>query len=244
MVFRDDIVEQIDALPDDRDEPGATPPDIAALAAILDLMLPIRFSLQTGSGKVTLLLSHLSISHKVFAPDDASVAAVRASPLVNAAAVEYIVGPPQRTLPAYRFAEPVDVALLDGPHGYPFPDLEYFHVYPHIRPGGLLMLDDIHIPTVRRMFDILRVDAMWAPEAVIGQLAILRRTEHAGVGADEDGWWKQGFNRPLLERTEAHRRDMASSAGRALRSARDAARRLTPDRLRRAAKLLLHGRAD
>ena len=51
--------------------------------------------------------------------------------------------------------------LLDGPHGYPFPDMEYYFFYPHIKIGGYLIIDDIHIPTIGRMADILQEGAMW-----------------------------------------------------------------------------------
>jgi hypothetical protein len=46
--------------------------------------------------------------------------------------------------------------LLDGPHGYPFPDMEYYFFYPHIKPRGHLVIDDIQIPSIGRMTDILQ----------------------------------------------------------------------------------------
>jgi hypothetical protein len=240
----DDIVSAINRLPSDWHGSGTMPPDgIEAMAAAIETMGPVRLSLETGSGKTTLLFSHLSLCHKVFSLDSGSgsVDNVIESPLFDAASVEYVIGPTQRTLPAYHFPGPVDVALLDGPHGYPFPDLEYYHIYPHIRAGGLLMLDDIHIPKIRRMYDILRADAMWEEVRVVGNLAILRRTAAEGVDAEEDGWWKQGYNRPLVERTEAYQRAMASSTGRMMRSAGIVARRIVPRRVRRAARVLIAG---
>ena len=139
---RDDIVGAINALPHDWHGSGTMPADgIAAMAAVMAAMPPIEFSMETGSGKTTLLFSHLSACHKVFSLDSGtgSVRNVQESPLFNAAAVEYVEGPTQRTLPAYEFAQQLDIALLDGPHGYPFPDLEYYFVYPHLRSGGVLL---------------------------------------------------------------------------------------------------------
>lgn len=243
-VIDEDIVKSINALPSDWHGSGTMPADgIAAMAEVLDLIQPVRFSLETGSGKTTLLFSHLSHCHKVFALDSGtgSVTHVRDCPLFRASSVEYIDGPTQRTLPAYDFTEPVDVALLDGPHGYPFPDLEYYFVYPHIRVGGILMLDDIHIPTIRRMYEILRADAMWESLTVCGNLAILRRTAAEGVDALGDGWWQQGYNRPLIERTEAFNRDMETGTGRLMRSARNTFHKVTPLRVRTAARILLRG---
>ena len=236
----------INALPSDWHGSGTMPADgIAAMAAVMAAMQPIRFSMETGSGKTTLLFSHLSESHTVFSLDSGtgSVANVIDSPLFEAGAVEYIVGPTQRTLPGHGFAGPVDVALLDGPHGYPFPDLEYFFVYPHIRSGGVLMLDDIHIPTIRRMFEILAADAMWEVEAVVGHLAVLRRTDHSAVRPEEDGWWKQGYNAPLVARVAARGRAMDSGSGRLADTARRVARGVVPKRVRQATRILLQGDA-
>ncbi len=101
-----DIVAAINALPSDWHGSGTMPADgIAAMAAVMAAMQPIRLSMETGSGKTTLLFSHLSESHKVFSLDSGtgSVANVIDSPLFEAGAVEYIVGPTQRTLPAHAF---------------------------------------------------------------------------------------------------------------------------------------------
>jgi len=238
---RDDIVGAINALPHDWHGSGTMPADgIAAMAAVMAAMPPIEFSMETGSGKTTLLFSHLSACHKVFSLDSGtgSVRNVQESALFNAAAVEYVEGPTQRTLPAYDFAQQLDIALLDGPHGYPFPDLEYYFVYPHLRSGGVLLVDDTHIPTIRRMFEILAADAMWDVEDVVGNLAILRRTAHPAVSPEEDGWWKQGYNAALVQRANGQ---ADTGAGRLVGMAREAVRSVTPRRVRQAAKILVQG---
>ncbi len=55
----------------------------------------------------------------------------------------------------YTHGDPYDCVLIDGPHGYPFPDMEYYYFYPLIKPGGILIIDDIHIPSNGRMADII-----------------------------------------------------------------------------------------
>lgn len=76
-------------------------------------------SIETGSGASTLLFSHLSQHHNVFALDDGneSISNIRRSPLLRADTVTFIEGPTQKTVPAYHFGEPLQVALIDGPHG-------------------------------------------------------------------------------------------------------------------------------
>ena len=93
-------------------------------------------SVETGCGATTLLLSHLSAHHTVFSLDlGNSMGGVIDSSLLAPNRVEFIVGPTQRTLPQHRFADTFQFALIDGPHAYPFPDLEYYFLYPHLEAG-------------------------------------------------------------------------------------------------------------
>jgi hypothetical protein len=192
------IVESIAALPEDWHKAGGMSKSILeAIAAQCVAIAPVRFSVETGSGKTTLLFSHASEAHKVFAKEDdgdGSITQVQKSELLNRDTVEYIYGPTQRTLASYEFSRQIDIALIDGPHGYPFPDLDYFHLYPHIRTGGILLIDDVQIPTIQSMFQILKADAMWALRGVVDNMAILERTAHPAVPPDGDHWWVQGYN--------------------------------------------------
>lgn len=163
--------------------------------------LEIRNSVETGSGASTLLFSHLSERHTVFALDDGSgsVTNVRRSPLLRQDVVAFVEGPTQVTLPQHRFTEKLQVVLIDGPHAYPFPDLEYYYLYPHLDTGALLILDDIHIPTVHNLFDFLRRDAMFDLQEVVRTTAFFTRTSAPTFDPFGDGWWNQQYNaRPLL----------------------------------------------
>lgn len=153
-------------------------------------------SLETGSGRTTLLFSHLSRHHRVFALDlGGSLSAVKTSPLLNAGSVEFIEGPTQVTLRNCGFAEKPQAVLLDGPHAYPFPELEYYCVYPHLEPGALLIVDDIHIPTVHHLYGFLREDDMFRLLEVVGNTAFFRRTSAAAFDPLGDNWWHQRYNR-------------------------------------------------
>jgi hypothetical protein len=151
---------------------------------------------ETGTGKTTLLMSHLSKRHTVFALDVGdSLSRVRSSHLLHSDAVEFVEGPTQVMLPKYRFTEKLQVAIIDGPHGYPFPDLEYYFIYPWLETGALLVLDDVLIPSIRRMFDILAADATFEVlEIVDNNCAFLRRTSTPSIDPVGDGWMEQGYN--------------------------------------------------
>ena len=169
---------------------------------MIERILPkgMAASAETGCGKSTVLLSNLSESHTVFALDDrnlddSSVDFYESCPLTQLNRIETVFGPTQIKLPKHAHMRRYDLVLLDGPHGWPFPELEYYFLYPHIETGGLLILDDCNIPTIARMADILAEDAMWTLEGFASTTVIFRRTSAPLFDPTGDGWWEQRFNR-------------------------------------------------
>jgi hypothetical protein len=114
---------------------------------------------------------------------------VKTSLLLEAKTVVFVEGPTQRTLPRFDFVDRHQLVLDDGPHGYPFPELEYYYVYPNLRTGALLVLDDIHIPTIDRLHTFLAEDETLLDAHRRGNTAFLRRTEAPLVDPESDSWW-------------------------------------------------------
>ncbi len=157
-------------------------------------------TLETGCGKTTVLLSNYANQHNVFCIDDrseesSSLQYLMSFPELKRDAIKFIYGPTQSTLPGFRHSEKYDIVLLDGPHGYPFPDLEYYHLYPHIKENGLLLIDDIQIPSIGRMFDLLKEDAMFIFIGLIGYMGVLARDNQPLFDPFGDDWWTQNYNR-------------------------------------------------
>jgi hypothetical protein len=184
---------------------GAFPTDVLRQ---IEMLLPtdIRFSAETGCGKSTILFSNRSSHHTTFCLDDrdagadSSVAFYLDCPITRHERVHPVFGPTLRTLPRHRAFNLYDLVLLDGPHGWPFPEVEYSFLYPHIAPGGLLIVDDCNIPTIGRMADVLAEDAMWQFVTLAGGAAIFRRTEAPLFDPFGDGWWEQRYNRRRVSR--------------------------------------------
>jgi hypothetical protein len=218
-----DLIDRIAALPEDWHGAGSVNRAVLlAIARHCERLGVVDRSAETGAGRTTLLLSHCSESHVVFTEDAGeSMSRTRAAELLQADHVTFVEGPSQRTLPNHAFDGPLQLVLLDGPHGYPFPDLEYYYFYPHLATGGLLILDDTRIPTIGRMLDILKVDPMYELVEVVRDTAFLRRTATPSVDPLGDGWWQQGYNRRAFELVSGlGRRDSATS--RLLRRVSDA----------------------
>jgi hypothetical protein len=192
----DDVVRQIIALPSDWHAAGSLKDDVLkAIARHAEALRP-EATAETGSGKSSLLFSHLSPKHYVFAMDDGngSVTRVKESNLLQPDVVQFVEGPTQETVPGFAFPSPLQMIMLDGPHGFPFPQLEYYHFYPQLASGGILIVDDIDIPSIHDMYRFLKKDAMFTLLEVVHTTAFFRRTDAPLFNPRADGWWLQGYN--------------------------------------------------
>jgi hypothetical protein len=174
----------------------------ASLREIESLLPPLLdASAETGCGKSTILFSNISMKHLVFTFDDrdienSSVNFYERCPIINQRSIIPIFGSIQKTLPLHKHTCKYDLVLLDGAHGWPFPELEYYFFYPHIKTGAFLIIDDVRIPTIGRMADVLAEDAMWEFVKIIsGNTAVFRRTAAKCFDPYADGWWTQIYNR-------------------------------------------------
>jgi hypothetical protein len=198
------LLNELEALPSTWHEAGTLPIDVlrAVVRHAVSKPLPISASAETGCGKSTLLFSHLSASHKVFTicgPND-SLPKVRASPLLNRSTVEFIEGPSQTTLPSHGFERELELALIDGSHTYPVPDFDYYYIYPHLKTDALLIVDDIHIPSIFNMFEFISADEMFELLQIVGNTAFFRRTESPTREPLRDHWTRQRYNQTILVR--------------------------------------------
>ncbi len=194
----DDLLREIFALPADWHRAGGCGPLPLRAMALYGQRRSLAHSAETGVGKSTLLLSHLSQHHTVFTQDDTgtadSLSKTQRSPLLKREAVEFVLGPTQVTLPRHTFQDQLQLVLIDGPHGYPFPELEYYFLYPKLDEDGLLILDDIHIPTIFRLFSFLREERMFDFLGVASTTAFFRRNSTPLFDPEGDGWLTQNYN--------------------------------------------------
>jgi precorrin-6B methylase 2 len=181
---------------------GFHPWDAMAPAALSGILQrgPFRSSVETGCGGSTIVLSQASDRHVAFAIEgtDGTIAALRQQSDLRAENVTFVEGETKDTLPGYRFEGELDLALLDGPHAYPMPQIEFAYLFPRIRLGGWLLLDDIQIPSVYELFHFLERESSVVLEEVVVRTAFFRKarvTEHG-----PDGWALQGINRHTIWR--------------------------------------------
>jgi hypothetical protein len=102
------------------------------------LPLTVENSVETGCGKSTVLFSNIANKHRVFALGDtamkeSSVNFFKNHPLGKKENVEFYFGPTQKTLQNFDHKIEYDIALIDGAHAYPFPELDYLSIYPFLK---------------------------------------------------------------------------------------------------------------
>jgi Glycosyltransferase len=193
----DKILGKIKNLPENFQPAGALPPTVLEAIANYAKYHPVSNSVETGCGVSTILLSNISkINHKCFALPRGDLDTVKSSPLLNKDTIEFVEGPTQRNLPHHNFSEKLQLALIDGAHGYPFPEIDYYFIYPHLDEGALLIIDDIWIPTIQNLYLFIKEDEMFELLEVIGnRTALFRRTSAVLLDPYGDGWWVQNYNK-------------------------------------------------
>jgi predicted O-methyltransferase YrrM len=197
-------------------------------------------TLEVGVGATTAVFAAAGATHTMISPAGDEVSAVLdwcAAHAIGTDRLTFAVGLSQEVLP--RLREPVDLALIDGAHGFPVPVLDFAHVRPLVRVGGVLVLDDVPIPSVALVHSFLVSDPAWQRLAVVDQrAAAFRRLEADPEG---DPWGDQAMNAgypdysflPAGERVRVRVRQALATAG-PIRRARAAVPVL--DRAARAAR--------
>lgn len=190
------ILEQVFSLPNSEQWRGSLTRRVLERIFFHCQDLDISHSVETGTGVSTILFSRLSQNHKVFSTIGKvnRIQMALDSPLTEKNTIEFIEGPTQKTLADYHFDRKIQVALIDGPHAYPFPDLEYFYLYPLLETNGILIVDDIHIPTIYNMFQFIKADEMFSLIEIVYRTAFFKRTNAPTLSPFGDGWNQQKYN--------------------------------------------------
>lgn len=152
---------------------------------------------------------------------------VRRSEMLRPDVVTFVEGPTQLTLPRQQFPEKLQLVLIDGPHAYPFPDLEYYFLYPHLDTGGLLILDDIQIRSIHNLFAFLCADSMFRLDEVVRSTAFFTRTDAPTFDPAGDGWQEQRYNVHTLIRYDWRSRLKRALPDSAIRRVQSLRRRVT-----------------
>ena len=155
----------------------------AALEWLEDNVTPGMATLETGSGSSTLVFAAGGAEHEAITPDPAEEERIRSECErrgISSAQLRFHIGSSHEVLPRWE-ARPLDLVLVDGAHGFPYPILDWWYVAPHVRVGGVVLLDDAYMPPVRVLVDALREQPAWEVTAPIGHRTVAVRKVSDGV---------------------------------------------------------------
>jgi hypothetical protein len=89
--------------------------------------------------------------------------------------LRFIAEPSDAALMGTWKPEALDLVLIDGAHGFPFPALDWYLTATHLRVGGLVVLDDAYLPSVHVVVRFLRASSSWRQEPPIGYRTVAFR---------------------------------------------------------------------
>jgi Methyltransferase domain len=146
-------------------------------------------TLETGAGASTIVFASRGAAHEAVTPDPEEEARIRRACTerdIDDSKLTFHIGRSQDVLPGLGHRE-LDLALVDGAHGFPYPVLDWWHLAPRLRVGGRMLLDDAYLPGVAAVIDYVRSSDAWELERPVSfRTALIRklRDEEPPPGAD------------------------------------------------------------
>ena len=151
---------------------------------------PGMATLETGAGSSTIVFAAAGTTHHAVTHDPAEATRIRAlceQLGISSAGVSFHIGSSHEVLPTLE-PPPLDLVLLDGAHGFPYPILDWWFTAPRVKVGGRVLLDDAYMPPVTAILDGLESDPAWEVEPAISfRTAVVRRRAQGIPPFDWDG---------------------------------------------------------
>jgi hypothetical protein len=140
---------------------------------------PGMATLETGAGSSTLAFAAGGAEHIAVTPDASEEERIRAQADrlgIDHSKVRFEIGPSHEVLPRLA-ARPLDLVLIDGAHGFPYPMLDWWFTAEQLKVGGRMLLDDAYMPPVAALVDALRAQPGWEVAENAGyRTVVVRKT--------------------------------------------------------------------
>lgn len=173
---------------------GVWSTDEAAYRFLAERCPPGTRTIETGSGLSTVLFAALRTDHICCTPGleekDRILDYCKAHDL-PVDGLRFELGSSHESLPRLQAAgTQVDVALVDGCHGFPLPIVDWFYVGAMLRDEGVMVIDDVELPAVRTLLAFVGRDPRWRRIAGSSKWVAFERT---GSGPMVEDWTGQPF---------------------------------------------------
>ena len=174
---------------------------------------PGQRTLETGCGATTIVFAASGAAHTSVFLDESEGLAVQewcAARNISTAGVAFHPGSSSVTLPRLELGD-LDLVMVDGCHGFPFPQLDWYYAASHLVTGGTLIIDDTQLAAPYELRRYLEHDPRRDRLHVGTQWVAFRRL---GSGSLDEEWMSQRFHQPLALRGQAVRRQARGFVGR------------------------------
>jgi Methyltransferase domain len=150
----------------------------SALAWIEEHARPGMATLETGAGASTIVFAAAGTEHEAITPDASEEERIRRAcgeRGIDASRVTFRIGLSHEVLLRWQ-PRLLDLVLIDGAHGFPYPILDWWALSRRVRVGGSVLLDDAYLPSVTAIVDYVRASPAWRLEpAASFRTALVRK---------------------------------------------------------------------
>ena len=170
-------------------------------------------TLETGCGATTIVFAASGTAHTAVFLDESEGLAVQdwcRDHGLSTDGVSFYPGSSSETLPRLEIGD-LDLVMVDGCHGFPFPQLDWYYAASHLVDGGVLVVDDTHLAAPYELRRYLERDPRWTRIHVGTQWVAFRRV---GAGSLDEEWTAQQFHAPLVVRIGSARQRARGILGR------------------------------
>jgi hypothetical protein len=146
-----------------------------ALRWLEENVRPELATLETGAGASTIVFAGARSAHDAITPSADEVERIRTECRrvgVDPSRVLFHLGESHKILPSLE-PRMLDIALIGGADGFPYPILDWWHIAPRLRVGGYLLVDTPYHPAGSALVDHLRTDPAWRIVTALGYRTVL-----------------------------------------------------------------------
>ena len=167
---------------------------LSTLATYLtEELAPENFtSLETGAGLSTLVFAAAKPRrHIVINPDEplkGRILGALKQWQIDVACIDYRLDFSEIVLPELAKTTEIDIALIDGGHGWPTVFVDFCYANMMLREGGVMIVDDIYAFPCMELFLLLKHQPGWELERVVySKTAFFRKQTSAKLMPDFGG---------------------------------------------------------
>ncbi|MEI8075958.1 MAG: class I SAM-dependent methyltransferase [Bacteroidota bacterium] len=168
--------------------------NVNVLRALNNYLKPGMHTLETGSGHTTIVFANIGTNHisiSPYADEQARIQQYLDSKSIGTR-TRFLMGSSDEILPNTELPATLDFVLIDGAHRFPFAMIDFHFTETKIPVGGILCVDDVHMPSVKILYKFLQIEKEWELIQRVKNTAFFKRLAPTEIYSD---WQGQEMNR-------------------------------------------------